>query len=260
LRSTEVASIDELDELLRRSGLEQVFWLKDFSEVAIPIRSVHGAPGFEPQNWDVYRVWDFDQRSFVPPEDSPHNQNVVLLWYRRSDRADYFSISQRGSSKWWGWSKTWALLQAYDLASVVPFRRIDHQSIASFAPHIHLPLSLARAAAITGLFLPGPSVTNANALSYVYSFASHQVRRRVVQALWPNIRREGHVLPVDLELLWRESATSRQDALPMPVLLRERLACDPLLRRFAGLHSIPKFVLPILLSLTNANSQPESRK
>ena len=90
LRSSEVASIDELHELHRRSGLERVFWLKDFSEVAIPIRSVHGAPGFEPQNWDVYRVWDFDQRSFVRPEDSPDDQNVVLSWYRRSDRADTF--------------------------------------------------------------------------------------------------------------------------------------------------------------------------
>ena len=45
LRSSEVASIDELYELHRRCGLERVFWLQDFSEVAIPVRSVHGAPG-----------------------------------------------------------------------------------------------------------------------------------------------------------------------------------------------------------------------
>jgi hypothetical protein len=260
LISSEVASIDELYELRRRSGLEQVYWLKDFSEVAIPIRSVHGAHGSEPQNWDVYRVWDFDRRSFVRPEDGPHNENVVLSWYRRSDRIDYFSISQRGSAVWWGWSKTWALLRAYDLAHTVPFKGIGHQSIESFAAHIHLPLSLARVAAITGPLLPGPMATDSNTLSYVYSFASHRARRKVIQSLWPDMRREQRPLPIDLELLWRQSTTTRQDALPIPVLLRERLASDPLLRRFAKLHSIPKFVLPILLTLSEADGQSGNEK
>jgi hypothetical protein len=159
---------------------------------------------------------------------------------------------------WWGWSKTWALLRAYELTRTVPFNRIGARSTESSAAHIHLPLPLARAVAITGPFLPGPSATNSEGLSYFYSFASQQLRRRAIQALWPNLTnppRERDRLPVDLELLWRESTASRQNPLPIPVLLRDRLASDPLLKRFAALHSIPRSILPILLSLTSRNRQ-----
>src|SRR5260370_4345299 len=102
LSLTKVASMDQLRELQRRSGVERVFWLRDLSEVAIPIRSVQGGHGSEPLNWDVYRIWDFNGRSFVLPENGIDNQTVALSWFRRSDRPDYFSISQNGSSVWWG--------------------------------------------------------------------------------------------------------------------------------------------------------------
>lgn len=263
LSLTAVASIDELNELQRRSGVERVLWLKDLSAIAISIRSVDGAHGSEPLNWDVHRIWDFNRQSFVRAENGRDNQTVTLLWYRRSDRPDYFSISQEGSPVWWGWSKTWALLRAYDLARAVPFNRIGTRSLESSAAHIHLPLPLARAVAITGPFLPGPFATNSEDLSYFYSFASQNLRRRAIQALGPtlaNLTGEPHRLPVDLELLWRESTTSRQNPLPMPVLLRDRLSSDPLLRRFAALRSIPRSVLPILLSLTNWTRQSTTNK
>jgi hypothetical protein len=258
LSLTEVVSMDQLAELQRRSGVERVFWLKDWSEVVIPISSVQGTPGAAPLNWDVYRIWDFKGESFVRPENGPDNQTVTLSWCRRSDRCDYFSILQKGEPVWWGWSKTWALLRAYELTRTVPFNRIGARSTESSAAHIHLPLPLARAVAITGPFLPGPSATNSEGLSYFYSFASQQLRRRAIQALWPNLTnppRERDRLPVDLELLWRESTASRQNPLPIPVLLRDRLASDPLLKRFAALHSIPRSILPILLSLTSRNRQ-----
>jgi len=258
LSLTEVSSMDELHELQRRSGIEGVLRLKNLSEIAIPINSVHGAHGPKPLNWDVYRVWDFNHQSFVRPENGRENQIVDLLWCRRSDRPDYFSISKEGSCVWWGWSKTWALLRAYDLACKVPFNRNGPLSLESPAAHIHLPLPLARAVAITGRLLPGPHATNSNDLSYFYSFANRSLRRKVIQAMWPNLTNltgQGNRLPVDLELLWRESATDQQNPLPMPVLLRDRLASNPLLRRFAALHSIPRSVLPILLSLTNRNRQ-----
>jgi hypothetical protein len=254
LSLTAVVSIDELHELQRRSGVERVHWLKDLSEIAISIRSVHGAHGPEPLNWDVYRIWDFNRQLFVSAENGCANQTVVLSWCRRSDRPDYFSISQKGLPVWWGWSKTWSLLRAYDLARAAPFNRIGTQSLESSAAHIHMPLPLARAVAITGPFLPGPFATNSEDLSYFYSFASQNLRKIAVQALGPtlaNLPGEPHRLPVDLELLWRESTASRQNSLPMPVLLRDRLSSDPLLRRFAALRSIPRSVLPILLSLTN---------
>jgi hypothetical protein len=258
LTLTEVVSTEQLRELQRRSGVERSFWLKDLSEITIPIGSVQGAQGAAPLNWDVYRVWDFNRQSFVQSENGPDNQSVALSWCRRSDRSDYFSISQKGSPVWWGWSKTWALLRAYDLVGTVPFNRIGSQSLESSAAHIHLPLPLARAVAITGPLLPGPLATNSEDLSYFYTFASQQSRRRAIQALWPNLTnlsRERDRLPVDLELLWRESTASRQNPLPMPVLLRDRLASDPLLTRFAALHSIPRSILPILLSLTSRKRQ-----
>jgi hypothetical protein len=126
LSLTEVPSTDDVHELQRRSGVKRVLWLKDLSEIAIPIRSVRGA---EPLNWDVYRIWDFNRQSFVRPGKDSDNQTVALLWRRRSDRPDYFSISQDGSPVWWGWSKTWALLRAYDLARAVPFNRIGSRSL-----------------------------------------------------------------------------------------------------------------------------------
>lgn len=261
LTLTEVVSMDQLRELQRRSGVEGVFLLKDLSEIAIPIGSVQGAQGAAPLNWDLYRVWDFNRQSFVRSENGPDNQSVALSWCRRSDRSDYFSISQKGSPVWWGWSKTWALLRAYELVRTRPFNRVGTRTLESSAAHIHLPLPLARALAITGAFLPGPFETNSENLSYFYSFASQQLRRKVIQALWPNLTnppRERHRLPVDLELLWRESTISRQNPLPMPVLLRHRLASDPLLKRFAALHSIPRSVLPILLSLTNLTLQSKA--
>ena len=257
---TEVASVGELQEVQRRTGFERVCWLKDLSEIAIPVGSVHGTSGAGPLNWDLHRTWDFGRRSFLRLKRDPDNQSVALLWYRRSDRGDYFSISQSGAPVSWGWSKTWALLRAYELANVMPFERVGRRSLVTAAAHIHLPLPLARAVAIAGPFLPGPSATDSNGVSYFYSFASQRLRRMAILALWtnlPNLRRERRRLPFDLELLWRASTSNRRERLPMPVLLRDRLASDPLLRRFAGLPSIPISVLPILLSLTNRNLELE---
>jgi hypothetical protein len=257
---TEVASVGELQEVQRRTGVQRVCWLKDLSEIAIPVGSVQGTRGAGPLNWDLHRTWDFGRRSFLRLKRDPDKQSVALLWYRRSDRGDYFSISQSGAPVSWGWSKTWALLRAYELADVMPFERVGRRSLVTAAAHIHLPLPLARAVAITAPFLPGPSATDSNGVSYFYSFASQRLRRMAILALWtnlPNLRRERRRSPFDLELLWRASTSNRREQLPMPVLLRDRLASDPLLRRFAGLPSIPTSVLPILLSLTNRNLELE---
>ena len=260
LSLAEVTSVGEIDELQRRSGLERVVWLKDLSEIAIPIASVPGAHGDQPLNWDVHRMWDFERQSFVRPENGNGMQAIILLWYRRSDRSDYFSVSQNGSPVWWGWSKTWALLRAYDLAREVPFKRVGCRSLKTDAAHVHLPLPLARALAITGPFLPGPSTTNSKHVTYFYSFPSERLRRMAIQFLWTDLpkARSGRPLPiVDVEMLWREATAFRPNALPMPVLLRERLASNPLLRRFAKLQAIPRSVLPILLSLTGRNLRTE---
>lgn len=260
LSLSEVTSVGEIHELQRRSGLERVVWLKDLSKIAIPIASVPGAQGDQPLNWDVHRIWDFERRSFVRPKNGHGTQAIILLWYRRSDRSDYFSVSQNGSPVWWGWSKTWAVLRAYELVRDVPFERVGCRSLKTDAAHVHLPLSLARALAITGPFLPGPSATNSKDVTYFYSFPSERLRRMAIQFLWTDLpkARSGRRLPtVDVEMLWREATAFRPNALPMPVLLRERLASDPLLRRFAKLQAIPRSVLPILLSLTVRNLQTE---
>jgi hypothetical protein len=260
LSFTDIGSVDVLAELQRRSGLERVLWLKNISEVVIPIWSIPEARGARPANWDVYRIWDFDRQSFVDPGEVRRHQTIALSWCRRSDRADYFAISDDGSPVWWGWSKTWALLRAYDLAKIVPFGKIGLRSLKTSATHIHLPLPLARAAAITGSFLPGPCETNSNDVSYFYSFASRKLRRMAIQAMWVHLQKPSRerLMTVDLGLLWRQSNSSRQDSLPMPTFLRDKLASDPLLRRFAELGSIPRAMLPILLNLTSWGRQRES--
>lgn len=254
LSMTGVNSVEEMRELARRCGVERVVWLKDLSEIAMPIASVPGASGEEPLNWELHRFWDFKQHLFVRPQDGDVKQPVALLWHRRSDRSDYFSVSQTGSPVWWGWSKTWALLRAYDLVGEVPFTKAGRQSLKTDIVHVHLPLPLARALAITGPFLPGPCGADSKDFSYLYSFPSENLRGLAMEFFWTNVPRSQRypaALSADLQLLWRMSTTYRPDALPLPVLLRDKLASDPLLRRFATLQVIPRSVLPILLTLTS---------
>ena len=250
----DINSVEDIPELMRRCSVERVVWLKALSEIAMPIMSVPGASGDQPLNWELHRVWDFERQLFVRPQDGDVKQPVALLWHYRSDRSDYFSISQTGSPVWWGWSKTWALLRACDLVGEVPFTKVGRQSLKTDIVHAHLPLPLARALAITGPFLPGPSVANSREVSYFYSFPNEHSRRRAMESLWTNLpwsQRYPAAPSVDLQLLWRMSTTYRPDALPLPVLLRDRLASNPLLRRFSTLQVIPRSVLPILLTLTS---------
>lgn len=236
-------------------------WLKRLSEIAVPIISVPGVQGDEPLNWELHRVWDFQRQLFVRPQGGDLKQAVNAGWYRRSDRCDYFSVSQNGSVDWWGWSKTWALLRAYALAGEVPFSQAGRRSLRTDAVHTYLPLPLARALAITGLFLPGPSATGTKNFSYFYAFPNAEIRRRTMVSLWSVSTAMPEISPaapsVDLGLLWRESMTYCPDALPVPVLLRNKLAANPLLRRFATLPSVPRRVLPVLLSLTSSPGGPK---
>src|SRR5260370_10125946 len=67
LSLTKVASMDQLRELQRRSGVERVFWLRDLSEVAIPISSLQVCHGAEPLHCEVYRLSYVNGRSFAQP-------------------------------------------------------------------------------------------------------------------------------------------------------------------------------------------------
>ncbi|HEY0466318.1 MAG TPA: hypothetical protein VGC79_19040, partial [Polyangiaceae bacterium] len=109
---------------------------------------------------DVYEsdaMWCWVSRSFR--RDAARDDGVRVERRRDGRRVPIYVVCQRGGVLGWSYSRTWALLCAYERAGR-PFLKEEEGGvflIAGDSP-LHLPVPLARVCAVVGLGAPGPRV------------------------------------------------------------------------------------------------------
>jgi hypothetical protein len=116
-------------------------------------------PGEPPPAYSLDRLWCWQHDRFErQPEDSGAHARVERRTYL--NRAPIYAVYEVESDEPLGWSRsrTWALLEAYELAGKRPFSRDGTVLKSSGHSPLHLPLPIARLCALLGMELPGPSL------------------------------------------------------------------------------------------------------
>lgn len=136
-----------------------------------------------PEAYAADAWWSWSDRRFVRV--ASDQGGVVLERRRHALRTPIFVICRDEVPHAWTYSRTWALLSAYEVAGV-PVLREEQRGfyvIPGQAP-VHLPLPLARLCTLVGVGVPGPRVApDGRVDGYIYPIGAQL--RRVVHPLLP---------------------------------------------------------------------------
>ena len=136
-----------------------------------------------PEAYAADAWWSWSDRRFVRV--ASDQDGVAIERRRHSLRTPIFVICRGGLAIAWTYSRTWALLTAYEVAGV-PVLREEQRGfyvIPGQSP-VHLPLPLARLCTLVGVGVPGPRVApDGKVDGYIYPIGPQL--RRVVHPLLP---------------------------------------------------------------------------
>jgi hypothetical protein len=209
---------------LSRETAVPVSWLASPSSVVRSVQEITSSFPPEPTNSPMFKLWDWEFRSFVDRPRKIETNGISVDWCRRDDAPDCYKVRRDEKVVWWTRSRTWAILGAFSLAEI-PLFEVRAGGIAiSYGDSAYLPLTLARLVAITGPIAPGPTRSEQGALVYQYTFGSDNACRSAFNLLWRH--REGQnrpskkVVPPSIMLARKASG---QSSIPLPALLRQKL-------------------------------------
>ena len=248
--------LDLLTEFAKELGLPELEWLRTPRAIAASVRSVTERHLTEPQNWPLYREWDWNRRIFSETPTRTTCSGISIRWCRRDDGPDCYKIWRDGSLVWWSRSRTWAVIAAFTLAGLPVFEIESGGVIQSRGDSLYLPLPLARIVALIGPVPPAPVQLPDSTTLYRYTFPDDVSRDSVLEILWPSSLARTRI--VGHEILRKLVAIARTGTGPViPVPFRLRRALEELSKpeSILRLDFVPASALPRLYAFVTSTNK-----
>jgi hypothetical protein len=187
--------VSALEELARLTGLDIPTWLDWPSLDQLPphfdVNTAYRAlpDRSEPKSYQQNAWWDWTSMMFRRRAQPESPSDVELERRSHLDGTSIYVVSSGGQTCCWTSVRNWALLFAYELKGVPPFKqdRGGTLSCDGLSP-VHLPLPIARLCTLLGVAVPGPVFADRNVRSYRYSFGPrlfHLIERaEAIPAAW----------------------------------------------------------------------------
>lgn len=142
------------------------------------------ATDIPPEAYTTEAWWNWNERRFTRFR-APHEHRVELERRRDRLRTPIFVVRHGDETIAWSYSRTWALVAAYEAASMPFLREVrrGYYEIQGRSP-LHIPLPLARLCTLVGAGAPGPRLgRDGHVEAYCYPFGAQL--RRVIDPLLP---------------------------------------------------------------------------
>ncbi len=219
----EADSLSAFHQISEKVGMDSVQWLKPLEACLVPLDNIVKLSLEIPINYDNVARWSWEEGRFIQQSTAASGEIAVDL-YRRLDSPDYYLLRHRDDPIWFSYSRTWALLAAFEMKGKQWLASDTEGHLYRTEPGgTYLPVTIGRWIFAAAGNSPGPVQSQEEELSYVYPFGQSRYASRAVQLLrntYPTCD-EGELLGWMLPAAMARSR--RERLLLLPRALRETL-------------------------------------
>lgn len=191
-------SPDSVQRVAADLGLPAEEWLhwprSDGVPVQLQVKTTydgmrHAQP---PPEYEYHATWNWDRGAFERNPGLRRRELVEVERRRHPRHCAIFVVLLDGEDMCWGHMRSWALLRAFELKEVSPFRLAEGPVVKSTGANpVHLPLPFGRFCAIAGAALPGPRASPEGGVAdyeYPYGRGTWELARAALPDTWLDLK------------------------------------------------------------------------